>query len=88
LGIQNESQVVKLNVDLNPSIIDEVEQLLKEYKDVFVWMYKNLRSIPPHLTHHRIELDTNIPTSHQAWYQMNLNCVVVVKQDLDKLLVA
>jgi len=33
------------------------------------------------------EFDTNIPTSHQAWYQMNLNYVVVVKQDLDKLLI-
>jgi hypothetical protein len=37
---------------------------------------------------HQIEFNTNIPTSHQARYQMNLNYVVVMKQDLDKLLIA
>jgi hypothetical protein len=51
-----------------------------------VWTYKDLKGIPPHLTQHQIELNTNIPTSHQAQYQMNLNYDVVVKQDLDKLL--
>ncbi len=52
-----------------------------------MWMYKDLRSIPPHLMQHWIEFNTNIPTSHQTRYRMNLNYVVVVKQDLDKLLV-
>jgi hypothetical protein len=52
LNIQNEPQVVKLNVDLNPFVVDAVEQLLKKYKDVFVWTYKDLRGISPHLTHH------------------------------------
>jgi len=33
---------------------------------------------------HRIEFDTNILVSHQAW--MNPNYIVVVEQDLDKLL--
>jgi hypothetical protein len=33
---------------------------------------------------HRIELDTNILASHQAW--MNPNYIVIMKQDLDKLL--
>ncbi len=51
-----------------------------------MWTYKDLKGIPPHLTQHQIELNTNIPTSHQAQYQMNLNYDVVVKQDLDKLL--
>jgi hypothetical protein len=27
----------------------EVEQLLKEFKDVFAWTYKNLKGIPPKL---------------------------------------
>jgi hypothetical protein len=52
LNIQNEPQVVKLNVDLNPFVADVVEQLLKKYKDVFVWTYKDLRGIPLHFTHH------------------------------------
>jgi hypothetical protein len=34
-----------------------------------------------------IELDTTIPLVHQARYQLNPNYVVVVQQDIDKLLV-
>jgi hypothetical protein len=50
LGSHNKLQVVKLNIDLDSFIADATEQLLKEYKDVFAWMYKDLRGIPPHLT--------------------------------------
>jgi len=50
-----------------------VEQLLKEFKDVVVWTYKNLKGIPPKLTQHKIELDTIIPLAHQARYKLNPN---------------
>lgn len=50
LGTFNESQLVKLNADLNSSIVNAIEQLLKDYKDVFAWTYKDLKGIPPHLT--------------------------------------
>jgi hypothetical protein len=43
--------------------------LLKEFKDVFAWTYKDLKGIPPKLTQHRIELDTSIPPTHQARYK-------------------
>ncbi len=77
---------MKFNVNLNLSIVVEVEFLLKEYKDVFTWSYKDLKGIPPHISQHWIELDTMIPPSHQNRYRMNPNYTVVVKQDLDKLL--
>jgi hypothetical protein len=60
--------VVKLNVDLDSYVAYAAEQLLKEYKDIFTWRYKDLRSIPPHLVQHWIELNTNIPASHQTRY--------------------
>jgi hypothetical protein len=44
----------------------EVEHLLKEFKDVFAWTYKDLKGIPPELAQHRIELDTTVPLTHQA----------------------
>jgi hypothetical protein len=53
--------------------------LLKEFKDVFAYTYKDLKAIPPKLAQHRIELDTSIPLMHQARYRLNLNYVVVVK---------
>jgi hypothetical protein len=47
----------------------------------------NLKGIPPHIVQHQIKLDTTILPC-QNWYWMNPNYVVVVKQDLDKLLIA
>ncbi len=52
---------------------------------MFAWSYEELIGIPPHITQHRIELDTTIPLVYQARYQMNPNYVVMVKQDLGKL---
>jgi hypothetical protein len=49
LGTHNKLQVVKLNVNLNSFITDASKQVLKEYKDVFLWTYKDLRGIPLHL---------------------------------------
>jgi len=34
----------------------EMEQLLKEFKDVFAWTYKNMKRIPPELAQHKIKL--------------------------------
>jgi hypothetical protein len=41
LGTRNEPQVVKLNADLDSFVTDAIEQLLKEYKDIFVWIFEN-----------------------------------------------
>jgi hypothetical protein len=44
--------------------IEELQMLLKEFKDVFVWTYKDLKGILPKLVQHKIELDTSIPIIH------------------------
>jgi hypothetical protein len=64
LGTDVEPQMVKINVQLETGKVLEVEQLLKEFKDVFAWTYKNLKGIPPKLPQHIIELDTTIPSTH------------------------
>jgi hypothetical protein len=69
-------------------IIAKVESLLREYKDVFPWSYKDFKGIPPHIAQHWIELNLMILPSHQNWYWMNPNYVVMVKQDLDKFFIA
>jgi hypothetical protein len=56
--------MVKINARLKTSKVLELEQLLKEFKDVFAWTYKDLKGTPPELTQHKIELDTTIPLAH------------------------
>jgi flagellin-specific chaperone FliS len=49
LGIDVEPQLVKINEQLEIGKVMEVEQLLKEFKDVFAWTYKDLKGIAPKL---------------------------------------
>jgi len=58
----------------------EVEQLLKESKDVFAWTYKDFKGIPLELAQHKIELDTIIPPA------IIPNYVIEIKKYIDKLL--
>jgi hypothetical protein len=52
--------MVKINAQLEMGKVLELE-LLKEFKDVFAWKYKDLKGIPSKLAQHKIELDTIIP---------------------------
>jgi hypothetical protein len=60
--------------------------LLKEFKDVFTWIYKDLKSILPELAQHKIELDTSNPPTHQVRYKLNFNYAATMKQNINKLL--
>jgi hypothetical protein len=44
--------------------------------------------IPHEIIEHLIELDTLIPLAHHARYWLNPNYVIIVKQHIDKSLVA
>jgi len=46
LGTNAEPQMVKINAQLEISKVLELEQLLKEFKNVFTWTYKHLKEIP------------------------------------------
>jgi hypothetical protein len=47
IGINAEPHMVKINAQSETSKVLEVEQLLKEFKDIFAWTYKDLKWIPP-----------------------------------------
>jgi len=78
--------MVKINAQLETCKVLEVDQLLKEFKDVFAWTYKYLKGIPLELAQDKIELDTTISPAHQVTYKLNPNYAIAVKQDIDKLL--
>jgi hypothetical protein len=53
--------------------------LLKEFKDMSAWTYKDLKGVPPKLAQHKIELYTSIPLAHQTRYRLNPNYVGAIK---------
>jgi hypothetical protein len=55
-------------------------ELLKEFKGVFPWTYKDLKGIPLEIAQHMMEqLDTIVPPVHQARYQLNPNYAAIIK---------
>jgi len=85
-GFEKNPQCVKINVDLEPIINYQSNELLKEFKDIFALTYKNLKGLPLDIAQHWIELDTSIPLVHQTRYQLNPNYAAIVKHDIDILL--
>jgi hypothetical protein len=86
LGIHVEPQLENINAQLEIGKVLEVEQLLKEFKDVFTCTYKGLKGIPLDIAQHKIELDINILLARHAMYRLNPNCVTTVKQvDSDRI---
>ncbi len=79
LGINAKPQTVKINAQLEIGKVLELEQLLKEFKDVFTWTYEDLKRIPQELAQHKIELDITIPLAHHAMYRLNPNYVTTIK---------
>ncbi len=85
VGFEGIMQQVRINIDLEPIINYQFVELLKEFKDIFAWTYKDLKGIPPKISQHQIVLDTSIPLAHQVRYRLNPNYATIVKHDIDKL---
>jgi hypothetical protein len=46
LGTKGNVQQVKVNSTLEPIVTEQFIELLKEFKGVFAWTYKDLKGIP------------------------------------------
>ncbi len=68
LGSEKNLQQVKINLDLKHVINNQLIELLKEFKNIFAKIYKDLKGIPLDVVQQQIELDTLIPLAHQAKY--------------------
>ncbi len=61
---------MKINLKLQLEKVLELEELFWEYKDVFAWMYKDLKGFPLELAQRKIELNITIPLAHHAKYRL------------------
>jgi predicted transcriptional regulator len=70
---------IKVDAQLTEVKIEELQTLLKEFKDMFAWSNKEFENIPLELAQRIIELDTSIPPTLQVRYRLNNNYVAVIK---------
>ncbi len=67
MGTQQEPQYLKVIDNLDFLVVTTMEDLLKEYKDLFAWSYKDLKRVLAHIVEQKIELNISIPLTHLAF---------------------
>ena len=71
-----------------PLIAEEEEQLialLKDYRDVFAWPYKDLKGVDPKVCQHTIPMRDDAKPSIQRPYSYNKNFAKKIAEEIDCL---
>ena len=60
-------------------------EILRQYRDVFAWSFKDMKGVDPSFCQHQINLLKDAMPVQQRRYHLNLNYAVKVKEEIDKL---
>ena len=71
--------------NLEPEEESELIKLLKEYKDVFAWSFKDLKGVDLAICQHTISMREDAKPSKQRPYTYNDNFAAKIKEEIDKL---
>lgn len=88
LGDEDKLKIILVGDDWNPVVKAATFKIFMEYKDVFAWMYKELKGIPLKLCVHRIPLVLGAQSIRKALYRMNKSYAAKVNEEIDKMLEA
>ena len=81
-----ESKIVLIAKDMSEVDKQRLTGLLKQYKDLFAWSFKDMKGLDPAFYQHQINLHKDSKPVQQRKYRLNLNYVIKVKEEIDKLL--
>jgi hypothetical protein len=59
LGTKEDSKMVRIGKELDPTYEGQVIEILRDYEDVFTWMYEDMKGILPHICEHNTKYQTN-----------------------------
>ncbi|MCO5601237.1 hypothetical protein L7F22_055356 [Adiantum nelumboides] len=59
LGTEDDSKIINVSIYVDGEFLQDLLQLLLEYKDVFSWDYSNVKGIDPMLHQHHINMREN-----------------------------
>ncbi|RYA38018.1 reverse transcriptase family protein, partial [Enterobacter cloacae complex sp. GF14B] len=79
---------VYIATDLSPGEEERLLSLLREYRDVFAWSYKDLKGVDPSICQHSIPLKQDAKPSRQRPYTYNDTFAKRIKEEIDKLMEA
>ncbi|XP_059074059.1 uncharacterized protein LOC131874570 [Cryptomeria japonica] len=88
LGGTSDPKIILVGDDWNPVLKAAAFKIFLEYKDVFAWMYKDLKGVPPELCVHRITLVLGAQPIRKRPYRMNKNYAARVNDKIERMLEA
>jgi ribonuclease HI len=86
IGSQEKPRFVKLSSSLTREQKVEYTELLKEFVDVFAWMYEDLKTYDTSVIEHKIPLKEEAKTFRQKLRQINPMLLPVMEKEVKKLL--
>ena len=82
---KDEAKPTYILVDLTIEEEEQLINLLKEYRDVFAWSYKDLKGVDPKVYQHTIPMRHDAKPSIQRPYSYNENFAKKIDEDIDCL---
>ena len=80
------SKPVYIATDLVATEEELLIEILKQYKDIFAWSYKDLKGVDPKICQHTIPMKEDAKPRKQRPYTYNENFGRKIKEEIDKLL--
>jgi hypothetical protein len=86
IGTVNNPKNVKLSKFLSIENKNKYTELLKKYKDIFAWSYKDLKTYDTSVIEHKIPLKPGVKPFKQKLRQFNPILLPVIEKEVKKLL--
>lgn len=80
-----EPKPIFINASLSREMREQVIQLLKEYKDVFVWTYAQMPHLDPQLVSHKLNIKEGCKPVKQVSKNFKPELEVQIKEEIHKL---
>ena len=84
MGTNDEPKIVQISNTLNSSKRDALVALLKEFKEVFAWLYKDMSGIDTDIVQHCIPKDLIMKPVKQKLRRMKSKWTLKIKEDIEK----
>ncbi|XP_077232198.1 uncharacterized protein LOC143867378 [Tasmannia lanceolata] len=86
IGDETETREIRIGKTLSPEEREELTDLLREFKDVFAWSYKDMPGLSEDIVQHRLPLIPGAKPKKQKLRRMKPECPLKIKDEVTKQL--
>ena len=84
LGTSSEKKEVKIGTGMSAPIRKELTVLLKDYQDIFTWLYKDMPGLSSDIVQHRLPLNLECSPVKQKLRRMKPETSLKIKEKVKK----